>query len=84
MAGYEITCVNKNFRGFIVRIGGDGWSLGTHEAIVKIISKQIQMMICVEDEYVEIGVRGEGFGAYLVLEPDGSPLHDLDFPSCWG
>jgi hypothetical protein len=84
MSGYEITCVNKNARGFIVRIGGNGWSLGTHEAIIKIISKQIQLMICVNDEYVEIGVRGKGFDAYLALEPDASPLRDLDFPCCWG
>jgi hypothetical protein len=31
---------------------------------------------------VQVGVRGEGFDAYFVLEPDGFPLHNLNFPSC--
>ena len=82
MSGYEITCANKNFRGLVVRIGGEGWSLGAHEAIVKILSKQIQLIIRIDGKLVQVGVRGEGSEAYLALEPDGFPLHNLDFPSC--
>ena len=82
MSGFEITCANKNFRGFVVRIGGAGWSLGTHDAIVKILSKQIQLTIQIEGKFVQVGVRGEGADAYLALEPDGFPIHNLDFPSC--
>lgn len=82
MSGFEITCTNRNSRGVIVRIGGDGWSLRRHEAIVKIISKQIRLTILMDEGYAEVGVRGEGPDAYLVLEPDGCPLCDLNIPSC--
>jgi hypothetical protein len=82
MSGFEITCANKNSRGRVVRIGGEGWSLGVHEAIVKIVSNQLRFTIYVDGDLVQLGVRGEGFDAYLALEPEGSPLHDLDIPSC--
>jgi hypothetical protein len=82
MSGFEITCINKNARGAVIRIGGSGWSLSAHDAIVKLISNQIRLIICVNEEIVPVGVRGEGFDAYLALEPDGFPLHNLAFPSC--
>lgn len=62
----------------IVRVGGDGWSLDTHEAIVKIISSQIRLNVRIEESYYDVGVRGEGMNAYLALEPDGQPLHTVD------
>ena len=82
MSGFEMTCVNKNSRGLIDRIGGDSWSMGAHEAIVKVISEQVCFIIHIDGKYVQVGVRGEGFDAYLVLEPNGFPLHKLEFPSC--
>lgn len=83
MIGFEITCANKNQQGFIVRIGGAGWSLEAHEAIVRIISKQLQLRIRVNGIYAQVGIRGKGFDSYLALEPDGFPLHDLeDLPGC--
>ena len=82
MSGFKITCANKNANGLIVRITGEGWSLGVHEAIVKIISNQVRLAICIDGKLVQVGVCGEGFDAYLALEPDGFPLHNLDVPSC--
>jgi hypothetical protein len=83
LSGYTITCANKNQRGIITRVGGDGWSLDTHQAIVKILSEQIRLIIQIDGKYVEVGIRGEGSDAYLVLEPEGFPLHELpDLPSC--
>ncbi len=83
MTGFEITCANRNPQGLIVRIGGDGWSLDTHEAIVRVVSSQLQLRIRVNGSSVQVGVRGEGFDSYLALEPDGFPLHSLnDLPSC--
>ena len=82
MSGYEITCINKNARSMVIRIGGDGWSLGAHDAIVKLISSQIRLNIRANGKIVQVGVRGEGSDAYLVLEPDGFALHNLEFPSC--
>jgi hypothetical protein len=83
MSGYEITCANKNRLGVIIRIGGAGWSLDGHEAIVKIMSGQLRLRIRVGGSYQDVGVRGEGMNAYLALEPDGFPLHELhDLPSC--
>jgi hypothetical protein len=82
MSGFEITCINKNSRGLVVRIGGSGWSLGAHDAIVKVVSNQIRFSIRANGNLVQVGVRGEGIDAYLVLEPDGFPLHNLIFPSC--
>jgi hypothetical protein len=82
MSGFEITCINMNSSGRIERIGGNGWSLGAHEAIIKLISRQVRFIIRVNGEHIQIGVRGEGFDSFLVLEPDGFPLHNLNFPSC--
>ena len=82
MSGFEITCANKNFRGLVVRIGGVGWTLGAHDATAKTLSKQIQLIIQVDGKLVQVGVRGEGPAAYLALEPDSSPIHNFDFPSC--
>ena len=80
---HEITCANKNPRGVIVRIGGEGWSLSVHDAIMKLSSNQLRLTLLFDNEVVEVGVRGEGSSAYLVLEPDGQPLHDLEgLPSC--
>ena len=82
MSEFEITCINKNARRMVVRIGGDGWSLSTHDVIVKLSSGQIRLNIRVNGEIVQVGIRGEGSDAYLVLEPDGFALHNLEFPSC--
>lgn len=83
MTRHEITCANKNPRGVIVRIGGEDWSLSVRDAIVKLSSRQLRLTLLFDNEMVEIGVRGEGSNAYLVLEPDGRPLHDLEgLPSC--
>ncbi len=82
MSGFKITCANKNPKGLIVRIGGNGWSLGTREAVVKIMSNQLRLTIHVLEDNVRVGVRGSDLDAYLVLEPEGFPLHNLDFPSC--
>lgn len=60
-----------------------GWSLDIREAVVKIMSAQIRLYIQVKGQFVEIGIRGDGSDSFLVLEPDGFPLHNLpDFPSC--
>jgi hypothetical protein len=56
--------------------------MGAHEAVVKVISEQVRFTIHINGIYVQVGVRGEGFDAYFVLEPDGFPLHNLNFPSC--
>lgn len=83
LAGFEITCANKNYRGIIVRIGGSGWSMDARQAIVKMGNQQLRLNICIDGSYFDVGVRGEGFDAYLALEPDGFPLHSLDgLPSC--
>jgi hypothetical protein len=82
-AGLQITCANKNPNGLIVRVGGQGWSLSIHEAILKISSQQVRLHIRQGNDYFAIGVRGEGTSAYLVLEPDGRPLHEVvGLPSC--
>jgi hypothetical protein len=82
-SGFQITCANKNPNGVIVRVGGQGWSLSIHEAIVKISSQQLRLHIRLDNEYFDIGVRGNGTSAYLVLEPDGTPLHNVSgLPSC--
>jgi len=78
LSGFQITCANKNQQGIIVRVGGRGWSLPTHDAIVKIITKQIRLNIYIDDVQYDIGVRGDGNNAYLALEPDGQPLHKID------
>ncbi len=83
MSGFEITCANKTPGGVITRVGGNGWSLDTREAIMKILSQQIVIYIRADNQLIQIGVRGQGSDAYLALEPDGYPLHGLtDLPSC--
>jgi hypothetical protein len=83
MSGFEITCANKSPGGQVIRVGGEGWSYETHEAIKKILTQQIRLKIRVDEQEMEVGVRGQGTHAYLVVEPDGYPLHDLhDLPSC--
>ena len=78
--GFRITCANKNQHGVIVRVGGQGWSLSTHEAVRKLMSQQIRLHIHLGNEYFDIGVRGDGTEAHLVLEPTGIPLEEL--PGC--
>lgn len=83
MSGLEITCANRDQNGTIIRIGGNGWSLGVQEAITKLMMQQLRAYVRVENALLIIGVRGEGADAYLALEPDGYPLHDLtSLPSC--
>jgi hypothetical protein len=43
MSGLEITCVNKDRRGLIMRIGGENWSISIQDAITKLLSKQVRM-----------------------------------------
>jgi hypothetical protein len=83
MSGFEITCVNKDHRGVIVRVGGEGWNMGVREAILDIIGQRLRLHIRLDEKFVDIGVKGEGFDAYLALEPEGLPLHEItDLPSC--
>ena len=77
MSGFEITCVNKDQRGLIIRVGGDGWSMPIQKAITDLISNQLRLYIRANAQFFEVGVRGEGFDSFLALEPDGFPLHDL-------
>ncbi len=77
-SGFQITCANKNVSGMIVRIGGPGWSMKTHEAIVRIVTRRIRLNILVGDAHYDVGVRGDGVNAFLALEPDGTPLHEID------
>lgn len=82
-SGFRIMCANKNQQGFIIRVAGSGWTLTAHEAIVKLNNQQLRFNVRVDGKDIDVGVRGEGFDAYLVLEPDGFPLHNLtDLPSC--
>jgi len=78
LSGFQITCANKNQNGTIVRVGGPDWSLSRQEAIQKIIMKQIVLYISVGDESFYIGVRGEGHDSYLILEPDGPLLSEIE------
>jgi hypothetical protein len=83
VSGFSVTCANKNHNGEIVRVGGQGWSLSKHEAVVKILSKQLRLHIRLDDGNFDIGVRGEGTSAFLVLEPNEIPLHSVEgLPSC--
>jgi hypothetical protein len=83
MTGFQITCVNRDARGIIIRIGGEGWTLSFHEAIVKVVSQQLRLNILVDGKLVVVGIRGEGNDAYLVIEPEGFPLHNLtNLQSC--
>jgi hypothetical protein len=83
MVGFEITCANMNPNGMLTRVGGVNWSLGIQEAINKLITGQLRLYVRVDNELVDIEVRGEGASAHLALATDGSPLHTLnDLPSC--
>lgn len=78
LPGFQITCANKNQNGTIVRVGGTDWSLSTHEAIRRLLSNRLQLYIRVGNESHPVVVRGEDRDAYLALESDGTPLHDID------
>jgi len=83
VSGLEITCANRDSQGIILRIGGQGWTLPVHEAVVKVISQQLRLNISVDGQLLDVGVRGDGSDAYLAIEPDGYALHDLaDLQSC--
>ena len=83
MSGFEITCVNKDQRGQIIRLGVVGWTLTPREAVVKVISQQLRLYVRVENHLFDVGVRGEGFAAYLVIEPEGLALAGVaEVPSC--
>ncbi len=77
MSGYEITCANKNQNGLLTRVGGDNWSLGIQEAMTKLLSQQLRFYVQVDGTPTEVGIRGDGSETYLVLEPNGYPLHQL-------
>jgi len=76
--GLEIRCANKNQQGIIVRIGGRNWSMNHTDAIVQLMENELRLHIFIGDTAYDIGVRGDGNDAYLVLEPDGQPLHKID------
>lgn len=81
--GFQVTCANKNQLGVIVRVGGPGWSLSRQEAVQKIDGNQLRLHIFIGDEAFDIGVRGSGNNAYLVLEPDAKPLSEVaELKSC--
>jgi hypothetical protein len=77
-SGFEVLCANRNLSGAIVRVGGDGWSLSHHEAIQRLNSRQLRLFISIGDESFDIGVRGEGNAAYLVLEPEAKALNEVE------
>jgi hypothetical protein len=77
LSGFEITCANKNQQGVIVRLGGQGWSLSLHEAVLGIVQNQLRLCILIGNEYFDIGIRGDGNDSYLVLEPEGKPLKEV-------
>lgn len=76
--GFQITCANKNLNGTIVRVGGSGWSLSHNDAIIKISENQLRLHIFIGDESFDIGVRRDGKDVYLVLEPEGKALHEVE------
>lgn len=79
----EILCANINPGGILVRVGGENWSMALHEIILKIITDEVSFHIRIEGTLREVGIRGESSDAYLVIEPEGFPLHRLeDLPSC--
>ena len=83
MSGYQITCANRDAHGAIIRIGGEGWTLTIQDAVVKVISQQLRLNIFIDGKLLDVGVGGEGNDAYLVIEPDGFPLHNLtNLQSC--
>lgn len=77
-SGFQVICANKNMNGSIVRIGGDGWSMEIHDAILKMLTGQLRLTILIGNNRFDIGIRGEGTHAFLALEPDGKPLHEVD------
>lgn len=77
-SGLQITCANKNPNGTIVRIGGSRWSMSLHEAIFQLTSYHLRFHIFIGDTSYNVGVRGDGQSSYLVLEPDGKPLADIE------
>ncbi|MEQ8672110.1 MAG: DUF3892 domain-containing protein [Aggregatilineales bacterium] len=77
-SGFHITCANKHPNGTIVRVGGDGWTLDLHEAISQLDGRRIRLTILIGNAYFDIGIREHDNTAYLVLEPDGKPLHEVD------
>jgi hypothetical protein len=77
-SGFEVLCANKNQSGTIVRLSGIGWTLSHQEAIFRINSRQIRLYISIGDESFDIGVRGEGDAAYLILEPEEKALSDVE------
>lgn len=77
-SGFEVTCANKNLNGTIVRLGGIGWSLSHQEVVYRLNSRQLRLHISIGDETFEIGVRGEGLDAYLVLEPEAKALSEIE------
>jgi hypothetical protein len=80
--GFHITCANKNRGGTIIRVGGPGWSMSVQDAIMQILTGRLRLTLLMDNVYHDIGVRGDGPHAFLALEPDGKPLHDLELPSC--
>lgn len=77
MSGFEVTCVNRNSRGLLTRVGGDNWSMSIQEATMKILSHQVRLYIILEGTELDIGIRGKGSESYLSAEPDGIPLHTV-------
>lgn len=77
-SGLQVTCANKNQSGNIIRVGGSGWSYSQRDAIHKILGQQLRLHIFIGDETFDVGVRGEGDDAYLVLEPDGKALSEVE------
>lgn len=77
-SGFQVTCANKNRNGTIIRLGGPGWSLSHHEVIQKISSNQLRLHIYIGYTCFDIGVRGDGDDAYLVLEPEGIALASVE------
>ena len=56
-----------------------------HDAIMKILSGQVQINIRINGELQLIGVRGSGSDSYLAIDNDGYALHDFpDLQSCGG
>ena len=78
LSGFQVTCANKNLNGTIVRIGGPGWTLSHTEAIFRLQESQLRLYISIGNRSFDIGVRGTGHDSYLVLEPDGEALHDIE------
>ena len=78
LSGFEITCANKNQQGMIVRLGGQGWSMSLHEAILGLVHNRLRLCILIGNTYFDIGIRGDGNDSYLVLEPEATLLSEVD------